>query len=323
VGNLYLVKVISLFVLLGLISVATRPAYARDKGRIAFVSDRSGSWQIYTMNPDGTDQVQVTNLAPTEDDGWFPSVSPDGNKILFNYDAGDGPDLYVINVDGTGLEQLTTNHLALLSNWAPDGKSIAFTTASKLGTGVIVEMQADGKGKRKILTTSLWESVAPIYTPDGKQILFKSMIGGYVSAVWIMNRDGSHKRRLTAPALRAAPTDVSPNGKQILFSSNTNSPAALRSETFVMDLDGSGLKRLAPLSKLHHDFGATYSPNGKKVSFYSDRFSNDITKFTYGTFDIFTMKIDGTNIDDIAPSVGFCPFDGNCVDASWGASPIP
>ena len=192
-------------------------AQGADKGRIVFVSDRGGSWQLYTTKPDGSDQVQVTNLAPTEDDGWFPSISPDGNKILFNYNAGDGPDLYVINVDGTGLQQLTRDHRSFLSRWAPDGQSIAFTTVSKFGTGVVVEMQADGKGKRKILTTSIWESVAPTYTPDGKQIVFSSTMGGYISAVWIMNRDGSHQRRLTAPALRAAASDISPSGDKFCF----------------------------------------------------------------------------------------------------------
>ena len=161
-------------------------ANAADRGRIAFVSDRSGSWQIYTMNPDGTDQLQVTDLTPTEDDGWAPSISPDGNKIIFNYNGGQGPDLYVVNVDGTGLTPLTTNHRSFFGRFSPDGKKIAFTTVSKLGTAVIVEMSVGKKNERKTLTSNLWESVAPIYTPDGKQIVFQSQRGGFVSAVWIM-----------------------------------------------------------------------------------------------------------------------------------------
>jgi Tol biopolymer transport system component len=68
----------------------------RDQGKIVFVSDHSGSWQIYTVNTEGADLFQVTNLAPTEDDGRFPSLSPNGKEIAFNYNAGDGPDLFVI-----------------------------------------------------------------------------------------------------------------------------------------------------------------------------------------------------------------------------------
>jgi Tol biopolymer transport system component len=160
--------------------------------------------------PGRTGQVQVTNLAPTDDDGLFPTLSPDGRKILFNYNGGEGPDLYVINVNGTGLQALTNDHGSLFGHWSPDGKKIAFATVSPRGPGVIAVMPANGKGKRKILTTDEWESVVPIYTPDGKQIVFTSQMGGYVSAVWIMNSDGSHQRRLTAPALKAAPSAVSP-----------------------------------------------------------------------------------------------------------------
>jgi Tol biopolymer transport system component len=297
--------------------------HSADKGRIVFVSDRSGSWQIYTMNPDGTDQVQVTNLAPTSDDGLAPTISPDGSKILFNYNGGDGPDLYVINVDGTGLQPLTSDHQSFFGHWSPRGKKIVFTTASTLGPAVIAVMHADGSGKRKILTTDLWDSVAPIYTPDGRQIVFQSQMGGFVSAVWIMNSDGSHQRRLTAPALKAAASSISPDGKHILVLDNLNSPPALPNENFVMNLNGSGLRLLAPLPGFHHDLWATYSLDGRKISFVSDRFSNDITEFTYGTFDILTMDADGGNIVDIVTSAGFCPNDGNCVDASWGSGPPP
>ncbi len=294
-------------------------ASGSQNGRIVFTSDRSGSWQIYTMNPDGSDQVQVTNLAPSDDTrSAFPSTSPDGQRIAFNYNAGDGPDLYVINVDGSGLRQLTSDHSSGFPRWSPDGKRLALATASKLGTGVIATMPADGSGKRKILTTDLWDSFSPIYTPDGKQIVFQSSIGGYVSTVRIMNADGSNQRRLTPAALRGAPYDVSPDGKSILVISNENSPPALRNGVFAMNLDGSGLKHLAPLSKFHHDLYPSYSPDGTKIAFISDRFSIDITKFTYGTFDIVTMNVDGSNLTDVAPAVGFCPDDGNCVDALWG-----
>jgi dipeptidyl aminopeptidase/acylaminoacyl peptidase len=309
--------------LLTFLCLVSASARAADKGRIVFVSDRSGSWQIYTVNPNGTDPVQVTNLAPTADDGWNPTISPNGRKILFNYNAGEGPDLYVINVDGTGLQAITHDHGSLFPHWSPDGKKIAFATVSPRGTGVIAIMPADGTGKRKILTTDSWDSVAPIYTPDGKQIVFQSQMGGYVSAVWIMNSDGSQQRRLTAPALKGAASAVSPDGKHILLLNNLNSPPALPNENFVMNLDGSGLKRLAPLARFHHDLGATYSPDGQQISFYSDRFSNDITEFTYGTFDILTMDATGGNIKDIVTGAGFCPNDGNCVNASWGVSPTP
>src|SRR5580765_772188 len=191
--------------------IVTCSLYASaQNGKIVFTSDRSGSWQIYTMNLDGSDQFQVTNLAPTDDDGLFASISPDGKQIAFNYNAGDGPDLFVINSDGTRLRQLSDDQSSFWPRWSPDGKRLVFGTFAGLRSVVIATMAADGGGKRKLLTTDLWDSVGGIYTPDGKQIVFGSQMGGFVSAVWIMHADGSHQRRLTPAVLRGQPWGVSP-----------------------------------------------------------------------------------------------------------------
>jgi hypothetical protein len=55
--------------------------------------------------------------------------------------------------------------------------------------------------------------------------------------------------------------------------------------------------------------------------FLSDRLSTDIGPDTYGTFDVFTMNADGTNLSDILPVAGQCPNDGNCVTPVWGTAP--
>src|SRR5580704_14486671 len=71
--------------------LAAAPAWATfpgNNGRIAFVANRgAGSWHLYTMNPDGSDIVQITNLPPTFFEPLFPSFSPDGQKIVFCDDS--------------------------------------------------------------------------------------------------------------------------------------------------------------------------------------------------------------------------------------------
>jgi TolB protein len=293
---------------------------ATGDGRIAFSSDRSGTWQIYTMKPDGSDQVQVTNLAPTDDDLILPSISPNGREILFTYNSGQGADLYVIHADGTGMRQLTNDHVSFWGRWSPDARRIVFSTASKSGVAVIATMAADGS-RRKTLTTDIWESVGGFYTPDGRQIVFGSQIGGLITAAWIMNADGSNQRRLTQAALRAQPWSVSPDGKRIAAYSNQDSPAALENSILVMNVDGSGIRRLAHISRFHHDAYPSFSPDGNRISFISDRFSSNVSKSAFGTFDVLTVQVDGTHVVDIAPNVGFCPNDSNCVTPYWGSSP--
>ena len=54
---------------------------AASNGRIAFVSNRNGPpGEIYVMNPDGSDQRNITNSPVSE---TRPAFSPDGKKIAF------------------------------------------------------------------------------------------------------------------------------------------------------------------------------------------------------------------------------------------------
>lgn len=310
-------------ILLALLA-ALAPASADDSrqhGRIAFVSNQSGSWQIYTMNPDGSAAVQLTDLEPTDWEIWGPRISEDGKRIVFTYGLpeGDGNfalNLYVINVDGTGLTQVTNDGRSLFPIWSPDGNTIAFCHVStRTGLCVITTMRANGKGVKHRLTTDLWDSGPSAYTPDGKQIVFGSQQGGFISAAWIMDANGSRQRRLTAPELKASPVDISPDSHHITFTNNQNSPTNIPIAIFVMNIDGTEITQLTHPG-LHHDLGGSYSPDGNHLVFASDRETSDTS------LDIYTSAADGTDIERIATglTVGGCP-DDNCVNANWGPKP--
>ena len=88
----------------------------------------SGTFQLYTIKPDGSDLFLVTNLPPTSDSTWFPDYSPDGKQIVFSHDMTGSLELYVINADGTGLRQLTRidGTDKLFPRWSPDGLQLVF-----------------------------------------------------------------------------------------------------------------------------------------------------------------------------------------------------
>jgi Tol biopolymer transport system component len=284
--------------------------YAGKNGRITFVSNLSGTYQLYTINPDGSDMRQITNLRPTENTIWTPDYSPDGRQIVFSHDMTGALELYTINADGSGLTQITHDGNGhLFARWSPDGQRFVLMSGSpEKATTVITTMKTDGSDEVSLTDDIPFESYQPEYTPDGKQIVFASQAGGLVSAVWIMNADGSNKRRLTDAPLEAGGPDISPDAKRVAFYSQQNTPRP--AAVWVMNVDGSSQQRLT-----RGGLYAIYSPDGTKLVFAKGTLAS-------GPINLYTMNPDGTHVKKVATDliVGGCP-SGNCLTPDWGAQP--
>lgn len=84
--------------------------------------------EIYVMDADGSNKVQVTNNGAAN---FAPFMFPDGNRIVFCSNLADPKgrnfDLYIINIDGTGLERITYNEtFDGFPMFSPDGKKFVF-----------------------------------------------------------------------------------------------------------------------------------------------------------------------------------------------------
>jgi WD40 repeat protein len=114
-----------------------------ENGKIAFVSDRDGDEEIYLMDADGGNSVNLTNH-PADDRA--PAWSPDGLRIAFATNRDGNDEIYVIDADGANLVNLTS-HPADDGEptWSPDGRSIAFTSE-----GGIFAMDADGTNRLRL-----------------------------------------------------------------------------------------------------------------------------------------------------------------------------
>jgi len=114
------------------------PEYTADGKKIYFQSERTGIMQIWRMNPDGTEQEQVTFDENYAD--WFPHPSPDGKWIVFlSYDksvTGHPPNktvmLRLMPMEGGKPKVIATlfggQGTINVPSWSPDSKQVAFVS---------------------------------------------------------------------------------------------------------------------------------------------------------------------------------------------------
>ncbi len=102
------------------------PTWSPDGTRIAFMSDRTGNWELYAMNADGSQVEQLTqNLFSDR----FPSWSPDGTKIIYHSDREGNIDLYILSLEDLSETRLTTEPATdVTARWSPDGQWVVFSS---------------------------------------------------------------------------------------------------------------------------------------------------------------------------------------------------
>jgi uncharacterized repeat protein (TIGR02543 family) len=164
------------------------PTWSPDGTRLAFSGYR-GSFtasELYTINADGTDEVQLTTSADFANK-WEPDWSPDGSVILFTWGWDEfAQDLHVIQPDGTGETDLTPDTVETSERnpqWSPDGTRIAFRTDREPG-GIPPNVNAEVYVMEypSLVLTRVTDDPAidenPTWSPDGAQIVFSSTRGG-------------------------------------------------------------------------------------------------------------------------------------------------
>ncbi len=173
--------------------------------KIAFDPDRDANREIYVMNADGTNPVNLTNN-PAEDNRS--SWSPDGMKIAFCSFRDSNFEIYVMNADGTNPVNLTNNTAFDCDpSWSPDGTKMAFRS-DRDGNFEIYVMNADGT-KQTRLTNNTARDEGPFWSPDGTKIAFYSTRDG-LAEIYAMNADGTNPVNLTNNTATDASASWSP-----------------------------------------------------------------------------------------------------------------
>jgi TolB protein len=141
----------------------TSPSWNPKTGQqVAFVSDRGGIPQLYTMNSDGSSQskVDLPDMGYVIDPAW----SPNGQLLAFSWRRPNGNyDLYVMEIVTRQLVELTRDvGRNERPSWAPDGRHLVFES-TRTGTRQIWSMLADGTQARQL--TKQGQNESPNWSP--------------------------------------------------------------------------------------------------------------------------------------------------------------
>lgn len=297
---------------------------SEPSGRIVFlqespeagpVGSSAGSnveYQVFAMNIDGTDLLQLTHRSAAFPAGIeAPAWSPDGSSVAFDGVADDGHiHIFAVNADGTGLTQITSGDGEEIdASWSPDGTRLAVETQRSPSEPTGIAIVDVATGDIRMITENPFDGddAKPTWSPDGTRIAFARSRGEQKrpSAVFVMDADGSSLQRITPRGLNAYRPAWSPDGTQIIFNTNDTSERIQDAEIYIVASDGSGLRRLTH-EKYASAFRPTWSPDGEWILFTRFTFPGQLTK----SFDLYVMRPDGTDVrpvtstPDVAENAG-------------------
>jgi TolB protein len=267
-----------------------------SRSRIMFVSRQGGKKELFTMDYDGSNPVQVTQEKSL---ALFPNFHPFKDMALFTTYRYRNPDLYTIDLN-TGVRSPVSRKVGanITGKWSPDGKKIAFSLA-RAGSADIYICDADGSNLAQLTT---WPSIetSPSFSPDGKQIAYTSDRTG-MPQIYVMPVDGKEGRRVTWTGSYNDTAAWSPKGDYIAYASMIGNNFNI---SLVHVNEARDVRQLT--SGAGSEETPTWSPNGRNIAYSGN---------SGGVKQIFIMNSDGTNQAQVTnlPGGGYSP--------TWGPAP--
>ncbi len=250
---------------------------------ILFISNRAGSVDLFAMERDGRNPVDLTAGAGDE---WLGSWSPDGMRFAFPSDRGGARDVWMMDLQTSRIISLTADAANDTEvAWSPDGRWLAFTSDQE-GNADIYLMPAPeadgtpGEGKVVNLTDHPATDGGATWSPDGQWIVFvSSRSEGEKRHLWLVPAPGPEGElsgvapvQLTTGEGNEWTPAWSPDGRWIAYTTDENG----RWDVYRLPAPVNGQPVAGEPENLtstpeFHDWQPVWSPDGDYLAFATDR----------------------------------------------------
>jgi TolB protein len=253
--------------------------------RIYYVSNRSGSKEIWTMDYDGNNQKQLTRFGSIV---TTPALSQDNSKLAVTSFLRGTPGITILTADSA--RRLTflnpDSSVVATPEFTPDGKQLLLSTKIASGFANIFIANSDGSGLNRLTNARAVEVEPKVNPKNSSEVVFISGRSG-TGQLYKMNIDGTGVERLTDGTGQVANPCWHPNGQIVAFCWTRGFEPG-NFNIFVMNVASKRYDQLTQGAGRNQN--PTWGPDGAHLCYASKRGGNT---------QIWSMLADGTQVKQL------------------------